>query len=155
MWIIFKIGLYYMEIFTPTLKFGSQLSKHAKTISQCCPLSPSQFTCYSSFQGSTPQLSNNNCPWQPFTMNSRPHCTAAYLIHHWPCSTLNCATLASAVDCPSYSVTQNWVQDSELTIRVILEMIGSLSPLFSNTTMKLQYYGNVRLALRHNMWILT
>jgi hypothetical protein len=45
-WILFKMCLYYSHIFTITVKFGSQLSKHTKTIPQhIVPSAPSQFTC--------------------------------------------------------------------------------------------------------------
>jgi hypothetical protein len=56
------MGLYYLQIFTTTVKFGSQLPEHAKTtLAYSGPLAPSQFTCYSAFQDSTPQLANNDC----------------------------------------------------------------------------------------------
>jgi hypothetical protein len=46
------------------------------SMSAYCPLAPSLSTCYSALQVSTPQLSNNDCPWQSPTTNSRPQDTA-------------------------------------------------------------------------------
>jgi hypothetical protein len=119
------------------------------------PLAPSQFTCSSLLQDSTPQLSNKGCTWQPSTRNSRPHGTATYLVNRWPFSTLIRTTLASRIECSSQSVvTTNWLQQmfrtKESTIRVTFETIGSLSPLLSKIIMKYNYHWNVRPALRHN-----
>jgi hypothetical protein len=45
------------------------------------------------------------------------------------------------------------VRTKESIIRVTAETTDSLSPLLSNTTMKSHYYGHVRPALRHNIYI--
>jgi hypothetical protein len=42
------------------------------------PMAAHYFTCYSAFQDNTLQLSNNDCPWQSPTMNSRPQHTAPF-----------------------------------------------------------------------------
>jgi hypothetical protein len=97
----------------------------------------------------------NDCPWQSFTTNSRLQGTAIYLLHRWPCSTLNRATLSSTVHRPLQSVNTNWphlmFRTQESTIRVTLEIICSLLPLLSNTTMKSHYYAMSRYDLGYNI----
>jgi hypothetical protein len=120
-----------------TVKFGSQLSRYAKTIPQrrvilyhlqnSCAILHSKTALHSCL--------TTDCPRQPSTTNSRPQYTATYL---FTCRTELHYTsfnnrLSLAICHPQ--LTPINVLDSESTISVTVETIGNLSQL-SNTTIK-------------------